>query len=139
MADANLVSSQNLWHGIFDFNDENKTHKNWSCLKENDRDGIWNPIEQKTTRNCGNEIIQSKQNERVKTRETDKIKNDCFPDEDLPTKVDVRNMITEVLDKAIKAISPQVVNECISKSLKKLTGWAASLKDFAINTFFKRR
>ncbi len=44
MKAANLVPEENLWYSVYDFNDEEKTGKNWSILVEHEEDGLWCPM-----------------------------------------------------------------------------------------------
>ena len=44
MKQANLDPARNFWYEIFDHNDPEKTHVNWSLLEESKRDEPWFPL-----------------------------------------------------------------------------------------------
>ena len=59
MKDANLNANHNLWHAVYDFNDEFKTGQNWSYVKAEDEDKLWCPLEK--AENCCPRIKASKE------------------------------------------------------------------------------
>jgi len=44
MRAANLDPDCNLWYAIYDFNDEERSGKNWSILLEEEEDDLWCPL-----------------------------------------------------------------------------------------------
>ena len=44
MKKANLPPKSNLWFGVYDFNDEMKTQKNWSIIHQSDEEQLWCPL-----------------------------------------------------------------------------------------------
>ena len=50
MRAANLVPEHNLWYKVYDFNDEEKTGKNWSILLEGEEEELCCPLGQ--AKNC---------------------------------------------------------------------------------------
>eukprot|EP00566_Odontella_aurita_P035361 CAMPEP_0113554676 /NCGR_PEP_ID=MMETSP0015_2-20120614/16286_1 /TAXON_ID=2838 /ORGANISM="Odontella" /LENGTH=88 /DNA_ID=CAMNT_0000455853 /DNA_START=789 /DNA_END=1052 /DNA_ORIENTATION=- /assembly_acc=CAM_ASM_000160 len=44
MKDANLVPERNLWFGVYDFNDEARTGKNWRIVDPNAEGPLWAPL-----------------------------------------------------------------------------------------------
>ena len=44
MKKANLPPKSNLWFGIYDFNDEKKTQKNWTIINKSDEEKLWCPL-----------------------------------------------------------------------------------------------
>ena len=44
MQAANLAPERNLWYAVYDFNDEEKSGRNWSFIKKEEEDGLWCPL-----------------------------------------------------------------------------------------------
>ncbi|GMH78114.1 hypothetical protein TL16_g07674 [Triparma laevis f. inornata] len=44
MGRAGLIPEWNLWFGIYDFNDEGRTGKNWEIMKMEEEEPIWCPL-----------------------------------------------------------------------------------------------
>ncbi|GMH91785.1 hypothetical protein TrVE_jg2872 [Triparma verrucosa] len=44
MGRAGLIPEHNLWFGVYDFNDEAKTGKNWSIMKQEEEEPVWCPL-----------------------------------------------------------------------------------------------
>jgi hypothetical protein len=103
---AKLDPNHNLWYDIFDHNDPNKTHANWSLMPENEYEAPWFP-----STKCDPAVPRTKAGSVIRVEEKDEMQ--AFG---------VQQMISDAIQQGNEVVPPKLVSppKAVTKQQEKV-------------------